>query len=134
MTTVLTFGTFDFFHPGHIHYLEQAKKLGTKLVIVVALDSTVQAVKGHPPTQSQNTRKQQVEDSHIADLVILGHKTDRYKVLTDYKPDIIALGYDQSSFTENLESAIINAALNSKIIRISSFKPNIFKSTHLKKV
>lgn len=45
MTVVLTFGTFDIFHPGHEYYLREAKKHGDKLVTVIARDQTVKNVK-----------------------------------------------------------------------------------------
>jgi len=38
-------GTFDLLHMGHIYYLREAKKLGDKLAVVVATDSTVRRLK-----------------------------------------------------------------------------------------
>ena len=43
--TVLTFGTFDIFHPGHLHYLKEAKKHGNCLIVIIARDTTVQRIK-----------------------------------------------------------------------------------------
>lgn len=45
MKKVMTFGTFDVFHPGHLYYLREAKKLGNYLVTVVARDETVLNIK-----------------------------------------------------------------------------------------
>lgn len=42
---VMTFGTFDVFHPGHRFYLSEARKLGNRLLVIVALDSTVEKIK-----------------------------------------------------------------------------------------
>jgi cytidyltransferase-like protein len=42
---VMTFGTFDVFHPGHRFYLAEARKLGDRLLVIVALDSTVEKIK-----------------------------------------------------------------------------------------
>jgi FAD synthetase len=42
---VMTFGTFDVFHPGHRFYLTEARKLGGRLIVIVALDSTVEKIK-----------------------------------------------------------------------------------------
>ena len=41
MKTVMTFGTFDLAHPGHIFYLNEAKKLGDKLITVIARDANL---------------------------------------------------------------------------------------------
>ncbi|HLC71304.1 MAG TPA: adenylyltransferase/cytidyltransferase family protein, partial [Candidatus Nanoarchaeia archaeon] len=38
MKTVMCFGTFDILHPGHLHYLQQAKKYGDYLMVVIARD------------------------------------------------------------------------------------------------
>ena len=46
MVTVMAFGTFDVLHPGHHFYLEQARKLGDNLVVVVARDANVKKLKG----------------------------------------------------------------------------------------
>jgi FAD synthetase len=42
---VMTFGTFDLLHPGHLHYLSEAKKLGDYLITIVARDATVERLK-----------------------------------------------------------------------------------------
>ena len=41
MEKVMAVGVFDLLHAGHLHYLEQAKALGSHLVVVVAHDDTV---------------------------------------------------------------------------------------------
>ncbi len=43
--TVMTFGTFDMFHPGHEYYLSEARKLGDTLITIVARDVTVTRIK-----------------------------------------------------------------------------------------
>jgi len=45
MKTVMTFGTFDIVHPGHIHFLQQAKTYGDRLITIVARDMNVQKFK-----------------------------------------------------------------------------------------
>ncbi|MCQ5376385.1 MAG: adenylyltransferase/cytidyltransferase family protein, partial [Methanomassiliicoccales archaeon] len=41
MTRVMATGVFDLLHVGHLHYLNEAKRLGDELIVVVATDSTV---------------------------------------------------------------------------------------------
>ncbi len=132
MTKVLTFGTFDILHEGHKHYLEEAKSYGTELIVVIALDETVQQVKNHPPKHDQNTRKQQVEQLGIASQVLLGHSGDKHKIIEEVNPDIIALGYDQKAFTENLLDDLTSRNLHAKIIRMHSFHPDKYKSSLLR--
>lgn len=130
---VMTFGTFDLFHEGHKHYLKESKALGDKLIVVIARDKTVNEVKNFYPNQNEQIRLQNVQNSHIPDLVILGSLDDKFQVLKEHKPDIIALGYDQKAFTENLNNFIIDNDLSTKIVRITSFHPDKYKSSIIKK-
>jgi FAD synthetase len=130
--TVMAFGTFDYFHKGHQHYLQEAKKLGTKLIVIVARDKTVQEVKGFLPHQNERQRVKQIQSNQIADLVVLGSNTNKYQVLFDHKPDIIALGYDQKAFTDNLNKAIIEADLQAEVVRLKSHHPDKYKSSIIK--
>ncbi|HPO06936.1 MAG TPA: FAD synthase [Candidatus Pacearchaeota archaeon] len=132
MKRVLVFGTFDGLHPGHINFFQQAKKLGDELIIVVARDATVQKVKGRPPRKNENARLSDARNAGIAGEVLLGNLGDPYAIIKQIKPDIIALGYDQTSFTANLESELKKAAISVKIVRLKPHKPEIFKSSLIK--
>lgn len=55
MATVITFGTFDLFHIGHLNILERAKQLGTRLVVGVSSDAlNFQKKNRHPHTNQTN--------------------------------------------------------------------------------
>lgn len=129
----MTFGTFDLFHKGHEFYLKQSQKLGDKLIVIIARDTTVKEIKKFRPADNEQTRLNNVKKTNIAHQVILGNKTNKMKVITDYKPDIIALGYDQTAFIQELEQFIKNSNLNILIVRIPSFKPEQYKSSIIKK-
>jgi cytidyltransferase-like protein len=130
MTKVIVFGTFDIIHPGHIHLLKEAKEYGDFLIVVVARDDTVCVVKGKAPYYNEGERVNHIVDLNIADKVILGclDPDDRYKVIADEKPDIIALGYDQKVFVDKLAGIIDD---NVKIVRISPYLPDLYKSSKL---
>ena len=130
MVKVMSFGTFDGFHDGHEYYLKEAKKLGSSLVVVIALDQTVFKVKGRLPRRDQEHRKREVEALGIADKVILGNPGDKLKVIIDEKPDILALGYDQTAFIDSLEN-LKSFGLAPNVVRIPSFHPDIYKSSKL---
>ncbi|MCJ2563189.1 MAG: adenylyltransferase/cytidyltransferase family protein, partial [Candidatus Thermoplasmatota archaeon] len=55
MVRVMASGVFDLLHTGHLHYLEEAKKLGDELIVVVARDSTVRKEK-HDPITTEDVR------------------------------------------------------------------------------
>jgi len=124
MKTVMTFGTFDLAHPGHISYLTQAKSYGDKLITIIARDQNLKKKVLHTEQQ----RKKQIEKLNIADLVLLGSENDKLSVITQYNPDIICIGYDQQVDIEKLQEIT-----DAQIIRLESFKPHVFKSKILKK-
>lgn len=128
---VMTFGTFDVFHKGHISYLSQAKKLGDYLIVVVARDKTVLENKKHLPKNNEKARLNAVIKSGLADKVILGNLKDRYAVIKKYRPDIIALGYDQKFFVDKLNDKLIEFNQKVEIIRLKPFKPKKYKSSKL---
>ena len=124
MKIVLTFGTFDLAHPGHIAYLTEAKSYGDYLITVISRDKNLQK----KVLNSETQRFKQIQKLNIADEVILGSLTNKLDVINKYNPDIICLGYDQIANTEQLKEIT-----NAKIIRCKSFKPHVFKSNILKK-
>jgi FAD synthetase len=116
MRKVLAGGTFNILHPGHILFLEKAKKLGDYLVVVVANDKTVIRNKGFLSMPAQ-ARKKVIESMRIVDKAVIGDEKDFMKVVRKERPDIIALGYDQR-LDKNLERQI--ESLGIKTVRIKS--------------
>ncbi len=130
---VMAFGTFDLFHAGHENYLKQALELGDYLIVIIARDRTVKTIKGEYPTQSEHERLKTLKKSGIAHRVVLGFHGDKYKVLRKYKPDVIALGYDQFVFTQRLEKTLIDLKMNAVIKRLNAYQPQLYKSSLIKK-
>ncbi len=130
MKTILIFGTFDFFHAGHLALIKQARKLGDRLVVVIARDETVERVKHQKPIHSEQDRKKIVSAIRYVDQVLLGSKTDVYAVLKKVKPDVIALGYDQTFFVDLMKEKIREFKLNTKIVRLKQYKT--YKSSLIK--
>ncbi len=122
----MIFGTFDIIHPGHIYILTQAKKMGDFLTVIIARDQTVLEVKNRKPQNSEKVRLKNISELKIADKVILGNIGDKYQVIKEEKPDIIALGYDQRAFVDELQNVLDKSI---KVIRIKSYKEEIFKSS-----
>jgi FAD synthetase len=126
---VLTFGTFDIFHPGHLSYLKQAKEYGDELVIIVSRDETVKQVKGKYPRNSEEFRLNKIQELDFINKVRMGNLGDPYGIIKEEKPDIICLGYDQDSFTLDLEKKVKEFKLNTKIVRAQAYKPEKYKSS-----
>ena len=100
-------GVFDLLHAGHLHYLEQAKSLGTELVVVVAHDDTVRSQK-HEPVTSQELRCRMVKGLKPVDEAIVGNSpgTPIFDILNVVKPNVIALGYDQKHSVDSIRTGL----------------------------
>lgn len=129
---VMAFGTFDIFHAGHKSYLEQAKALGEYLIVVVARDETVMQIRSQQSRNSEQERRRSIEDSGLADEVILGSLKDKYAALEKYRPSVIALGYDQKVNLEELTEQLKKRKLKAEIMRLESFEPEKYKSSKLR--
>ena len=117
-------GVFDIIHLGHIHYLQGAKDLGDELVVVVARDSTVRALK-HEPITNENMRRELVQNLKPVDKAVLGYEGDRFRTVEELKPDIIALGYDQEVDEEKLRHDLAARGLPTKVIRLPKFDSDL---------
>jgi FAD synthetase len=121
MVKVMATGTFDLLHPGHIYYLKEAKKLGDKLAVVVATDTTVRRLK-HEPINPEEIRLSLIKELKIVDEAYLGHEDDMYEIVKEINPDIIALGFDQIHDENKIKSELKKRKINAKVVRLAEFK------------
>lgn len=56
MRRIITFGTFDVFHVGHLRLLERARALGDHLIVGVSTDALNTSKKGRPPVFGESER------------------------------------------------------------------------------
>ena len=107
MVRVMAVGVVDLLLAGHLHYLEQAKSLGTELVVVVAHDDTVRSQK-HEPVTSQELRCRMVKGLKPVDEAIVGNSpgTPIFDILNVVKPNVIALGYDQKHSVDSIRTGL----------------------------
>jgi FAD synthetase len=134
MKKVMVFGTFDIFHEGHKDFFRQAREYGDCLIVVIARDKNVLKAKGRLPQNNEVSRQKEILESKLADIVALGNLDNRYRVIQEYEPDVICLGYDQKGSVEELKEKLIEFGLNkTQIIRLNAFHPEIYKSSKLRK-
>ncbi|MEI7891383.1 MAG: adenylyltransferase/cytidyltransferase family protein [bacterium] len=132
---VLVFGTFDIFHEGHKNFLKQARLCGEFLQVVIARDKTVKKVKGREVVHGELARKKELEESGLADKIVLGSLGDKYAVVKEFAPDVICLGYDQQFFVDKLEQKLQEFGLEkTKIVHLKSHEPEKYKSSLLRKL
>ena len=117
MVRVMATGVFDLLHLGHLFFLQEAKKLGDELVVVVATDKTAKKLK-HIPITPQDMRVKMVGELKPVDKAVLGYEDDRYKIVKELKPDIIALGYDQKHDEEQIKNDLKKMGMDIKVVRL----------------
>jgi glycerol-3-phosphate cytidylyltransferase len=95
MATVLTFGTFDVFHVGHLRILERAAALGDRLVVGVSSDALNTAKKGRAPVFPQDERLRLVSALRCVDAVFLEESLERKRdYLLQHQAHVLAMGDD----------------------------------------
>jgi len=94
MKRILTYGTFDLLHYGHIRLLKRAKELGDYLVVAVSTDE-FNASKGKKAYHSYETRKEMLEAIRYVDLVIPENCWEqKAQDVRDYAIDVVVMGGD----------------------------------------
>ncbi len=93
--TVITFGTFDVFHVGHIRVLQRAAALGDRLVVGVSADALNIAKKGRAPVYSQDERMEIVASLRVVDEVFVEESLElKRDYILEHHADVLVMGDD----------------------------------------
>ena len=133
MNLVMCAGTFDIIHPGHLYFLSEAKKLGYKLIVVVARDETSEKIKGKKPSHNEKERLENVRSLEIVDEGVLGKPGNIFDIVEEINPNVICLGYDQKVQKQELEDELKKRNIKADVIRIGSYMPHLYKSSKMRK-
>jgi D-beta-D-heptose 7-phosphate kinase/D-beta-D-heptose 1-phosphate adenosyltransferase len=97
---VLTNGCFDILHPGHIRYLQQAKALGDRLIVLVNSDESVKRLKGSErPVNDLEYRMEMLAALECVDWVVEFEEDTPKTVIDQLLPDVLAKGGDYTDIT-----------------------------------
>lgn len=95
MKKIVTFGTFDVFHIGHLRILERAAALGDRLIVGVSSDALNISKKGRPPVFPESERMRIVAALRCVDEVFLEESLEKKRdYLLHYQADVLAMGDD----------------------------------------
>ena len=92
---VFTNGCFDLLHPGHVRYLQEARKLGDRLVVAVNADETVARLKGPGrPLTPLAERMEILAALASVDYVVAFDEETPFEIIEEIVPDVLVKGGD----------------------------------------
>lgn len=105
MRRIITFGTFDVFHVGHLSLLERAAAMGNRLIIGVSTDALNISKKQRAPVYSEEERVRIVRALRCVDEVFLEVSLElKASYIRDHRADILVMGDDWEGRFDHLGS------------------------------
>lgn len=105
MKKIITFGTFDVFHVGHLHILQRAKKLGDWLAVGVSSDALNVHKKGRNPVYDESDRMSIIAGIKYVDEVFLEESLElKADYIKKYNADALVMGDDWKGKFDNFSS------------------------------
>lgn len=130
MKTVLTYGTFDLTHEGHISILERAKSYGDRLIVGLSTDE-FNLVKNKHAVFSYQHRKKILEAIRYVDLVIPEYSwAQKEQDIKDYQVDVFVMGDDWKGHFDELKKFCEVIHLKRTEGISTSLLKNMFKKSH----
>ncbi len=92
---VFTNGVFDLLHPGHVRYLQAARREGDALVVAVNSDRSVRTIKGASrPINPEAERAEVLAALACVDAVLVFDEEDPLQIISRLQPDVLVKGAD----------------------------------------
>jgi len=113
-------GVFEILHPGHLRYLEESRRLGDRLVVVVARDETAKTRKRRPVI-AEEQRLHMVKALKSVDDAVLGGGGDIYETMIRLKPDILTIGPDQDFDEGEVQAELRKRGLQTRVVKIKDY-------------
>ncbi|MDR0408146.1 MAG: D-glycero-beta-D-manno-heptose-7-phosphate kinase [Campylobacteraceae bacterium] len=121
---VFTNGCFDILHAGHVKYLQNAKNLGSLLIVGLNSDKSVKRLKGeNRPINSEQDRAAVLSSLGFVDYVVIFEEDTPYELIQKLKPDILAKGADYK------DKKIVGSDLVKEVVLIDFVKNKSTTST-----
>lgn len=92
---VVTNGVFDLLHPGHVRYLQAARRQGDALIVAVNSDRSVRAYKGEGrPLVPERERAELLAALAVVDGVVIFDEETPHALIARLQPDVLVKGAD----------------------------------------
>jgi glycerol-3-phosphate cytidylyltransferase len=95
MKKIITFGTFDLFHIGHLQILKRARELGDYLIVGISTDALNYSKKQRNPICTQKQRMDIIKELKCVDEVFFEDSLElKREYLIKYGADVLVMGDD----------------------------------------
>jgi rfaE bifunctional protein nucleotidyltransferase chain/domain len=116
-SVVLTNGVFDLLHPGHVGYLQDARRLGDALIVGVNSDRSVRAIKGpERPITPELERAELLTALECVDAVVIFDEETPLALVTAIQPDVLVKGADWEP--DNIVGRDVVEARGGRVVRM----------------
>jgi glycerol-3-phosphate cytidylyltransferase len=103
MRRVVTFGTYDLLHIGHLNILRRARAMGDRLIVGVSSDALTRSKKGKRPVYPLDQRLALVAAVRHVDEVFVEHSLERKaEYLREHRADVLVMGDDWAGRFDHL--------------------------------
>jgi rfaE bifunctional protein nucleotidyltransferase chain/domain len=115
---VFTNGVFDLLHPGHIRYLQDARRLGDVMIVAVNSDRSARALDKGPdrPINSDAERAEVLAALECVDATTIFDEDTPHEIVNALQPDVLVKGADWAEGT--IVGADLVEARGGKVVRI----------------
>ncbi len=116
---VFTNGVFDLLHPGHVRYLEDARRLGDALIVGVNSDRSARVLEKGPdrPVNTCTERAEVLAALGCVDAVVIFEEDTPHAIVAALEPDVLVKGADWAPGT--IIGADIVEARGGRVERVS---------------
>ncbi|HZR26069.1 MAG TPA: D-glycero-beta-D-manno-heptose 1-phosphate adenylyltransferase [Vicinamibacterales bacterium] len=118
MMIVFTNGVFDILHPGHVRYLQDARKLGDRLIVGINSDRSVRQIKGASrPINPESERAEVLRALQCVDDVIVFDEPTPHELIVRVQPDVLVKGADWAA--DEIVGRDVVEAKGGRVVRIA---------------
>jgi len=108
---------FDLLHPGHVQYLQQARALGSALIVAVNSDRSVRAIRGpERPVNPEGERAEVLLALGCVDAAVIFDEDTPREVIAVIQPDILVKGADWGA--DDIVGRDVVEARGGRVVRI----------------
>jgi rfaE bifunctional protein nucleotidyltransferase chain/domain len=115
---VFTNGVFDLLHPGHVRYLQSARRLGDALIVGVNSDQSARALAKGPnrPVNGDAERAEVLAALECVDATVIFDEPTPYEIVVALQPDVLVKGADWAEGT--IVGADVVEARGGRVVRM----------------